>query len=151
MSDQDPYSIIKTMLVRDLPPQNAVEHFFYFKKESDLDRCAMKLLALGFQITSKHNRNEGLGEDVPWENDREESFNAIDYKLFLSIGKDMIGERRRTRFPWSLVVTAIHSTDEGFYEMHVALEAITLSFGGTYDGHGYMMHDDEDYDDEQND
>ena len=150
MSDQDPNALVQAMLVRELPPQNVVEHYFYFKKESDLDRFALRLLALGFQIKSKNNRNDGLGEDIPWENQQEESFNAIDYKLFLSIGKDMIGDKRRTRIPWSLVATAIHSVDEGFNNMHAALETISLSFDGSYDGPGYVMHDD-DYDDEGDD
>lgn len=107
-----------------------------------MQACIRKLTALGFEIQSAYNRDADKDKDLPIETQEDvdkknqEFFSHINMGLEPPEGPIMLHAR-----PWSLIASAVHSVDEGFWEIHCALEEMAVALEGDYDGHEYLLDD----------
>lgn len=117
------------------------DHFFCFSEKSQMEKCARRLLALGFATDLMVNLNKGVPQSAPLESEEERSFRDIAFQQHytMGLGNFDFAPRRREK-PYNLVCSKTHSMEMA--NLHDALEEYALTFDGRYNGHGFMVPDD---------
>ena len=131
---------LQSLLASNTPPQSLVTHFFYFPSKVKMQACTRKLTAHGFEIQSAYDRDVDKPANLPIETDVDVEVSNQDFDMHFKMGIEPPNRpEKRSARPWSLIATATHSVDEGFWEIHCALNEIALALDGDYDGHEYRL------------